>query len=78
MALVRVDSQGSSQSGWWIMVLFTKMDKISGELSLLEIVKTLALAMVSLRGLLYIHQGCQVESGYLSLEFLKGKETLLL
>lgn len=61
-----------------MMVLFPKMDKISGELSLLKIVKTLALAMVSLRGLLGIHEGCQVESGYLSSEFLKAKETLLL
>lgn len=50
---------------------FMKMDKTKGELSLVEIVQTLALATLSLRGLLDIHERCQVESRYLSSTFLE-------
>lgn len=56
--VVRDDSQASRLSGWWILVLLTKMENSREELSLLEVVKSSALAMLSLRGLLHIHERC--------------------
>lgn len=60
------------------MVLFTKMEKIKGEVSLLEVVRSPALALLSFQGLLDVRERCQVESGYLSSEFLKDQERLML
>lgn len=57
--VVKDDSQASRLSGWWIMVLFTRRENSSEELSLLEVVKNSALAMLSFRGLLNTHERCK-------------------
>ena len=60
------------------MLLFTKMKKTKGELSLLEVVKSSAVILLSFQGILYVHERCQVESRYLSSKFLKGQKRLMI
>lgn len=54
------------------------MEKIRGELSLLEVVRSSALAILSLRGLLDVCERCQIESKCLSSGFLKGQGDIAL
>lgn len=57
--VVKDDFQASRLRGWWITVLLTKMENSREELSLLEVVKSSALAVLSLRGLLDTHERCK-------------------